>query len=301
MRRVGNLAEVKGFMEKKNIIQFDNVSFAYDTADEDATPQKVVDGFHLNIPEGQFVAILGHNGCGKSTVAKLINGILVPVSGKITVDGMDTSDDSKLIDVRRTVGMVFQNPDNQIVATIVEDDVAFGPENLGIEPKEIRRRVDDALKAVGMYEFRDREPHKLSGGQKQRVAIAGIIAMQTKCIVMDEPTAMLDPKGRQEVMNTIEMLHKRGITVVLITHYMDEAVKAERVIVMDNGEIVSDGTPKAVFKDVKKIKALGLDVPQATELAYRLREKGMDLPDDILDENECAEAILKALEGKRCR
>ena len=285
-------------MEKKNIIQFDNVSFAYEAAEEEAQPEKVVDGFNLKIPERQFVAVLGHNGCGKSTVAKLINGILVPVSGKITVDGIDTSDDSRITDVRRTVGMVFQNPDNQIVATIVEDDVAFGPENLGVEPKEIRRRVDEALKAVGMYEFRDREPHKLSGGQKQRIAIAGIIAMQTKCIVMDEPTAMLDPKGRQEVMDTIDMLHKRGITVILITHYMDEAVRAERVIVMDSGEIVSDGTPKEVFKNVEKIKALGLDVPQATELAYRLRKKGMNLPDDILDEQECAEAILKALEVK---
>ena len=288
-------------MENKSIIQFDNVSFAYESADEEVQTQKVVDGFSLSIPEGQFVAVLGRNGCGKSTVAKLINGILVPVSGKITVDGMDTSDDSKLIDVRRTVGMVFQNPDNQIVATIVEDDVAFGPENLGVEPKEIRKRVDDALKAVGMYEFRDREPHKLSGGQKQRIAIAGIIAMQTKCIVMDEPTAMLDPQGRQEVMNTIEMLRERGITVVLITHYMDEAVKADRVIVMDDGEIVSDGTPREVFRDVNKIKSLGLDVPQATELAYRLRKLGMDLPDDILDEQECAEAILRLMEVNSCR
>ena len=295
------MAEVKHLMENKSIIQFDNVSFAYESADEEVQTQKVVDGFSLSIPEGQFVAVLGRNGCGKSTVAKLINGILVPVSGKITVDGMDTSDDSKLIDVRRTVGMVFQNPDNQIVATIVEDDVAFGPENLGVEPKEIRKRVDDALKAVGMYEFRDREPHKLSGGQKQRIAIAGIIAMQTKCIVMDEPTAMLDPQGRQEVMNTIEMLRERGITVVLITHYMDEAVKADRVIVMDDGEIVSDGTPREVFRDVNKIKSLGLDVPQATELAYRLRKLGMDLPDDILDEQECAEAILRLMEVNSCR
>lgn len=286
-------------MEDKLIIKFDNVSFAYEASEEDAVATQVVDGFSLSVPEGQFLAVLGHNGCGKSTVAKLINGILVPSSGKVTVDGLDTSDDEKVTDVRRTVGMVFQNPDNQIVATIVEDDVAFGPENLGVPPHEIRKRVDDALKAVGMYEFRDREPHRLSGGQKQRVAIAGIIAMNTKCIVMDEPTAMLDPHGRQEVMDTIQMLNKeRGITVILITHYMDEAVKADRVVVMDKGEIVLDGVPREVFKNVEKLKSLGLDVPQATELAYRLRKAGLDIPDNILDEKECAEAIISALEVK---
>ncbi|MBR6531852.1 MAG: energy-coupling factor transporter ATPase [Clostridia bacterium] len=286
-------------MEDKIIIKFDNVSFAYEASEEDTAATQVVDGFNLCVPKGQFLAVLGHNGCGKSTVAKLINGILVPSSGKVTVDGLDTSDDEKVTDVRRTVGMVFQNPDNQIVATIVEDDVAFGPENLGVPPHEIRKRVDDALKAVGMYEFRDREPHRLSGGQKQRVAIAGIIAMNTKCIVMDEPTAMLDPHGRQEVMDTIQMLNKeRGITVILITHYMDEAVKADRVVVMDKGEIVLDGVPRDVFKNVEKLKSLGLDVPQATELAYRLRKAGMKLPDNILDEKECAEAILSALEVK---
>ena len=291
------MAEV--IMEDKIIIKFDNVSFAYEASDEDTAATQVVDGFNLCVPEGQFLAILGHNGCGKSTVAKLINGILVPSSGKVTVDGLDTSDDDKITDVRRTVGMVFQNPDNQIVATIVEDDVAFGPENLGVPPHEIRRRVDDALKAVGMYEFRGREPHRLSGGQKQRVAIAGIIAMNTKCIVMDEPTAMLDPHGRQEVMDTIRMLNKeRGITVILITHYMDEAVKADRVVVMDKGEIVLDSVPREVFRNVEKLKSLGLDVPQATELAYRLRKAGLDIPDNILDEKECAEAILAALEVK---
>ena len=285
--------------DKKAIIQFDNVSFAYSAEDSDAATTVVVDGFSLDIPEGQFVAILGHNGCGKSTVAKLMNGILMPDSGKVVVDGLDTSDDDKITDIRRTVGMVFQNPDNQIVATIVEDDVAFGPENLGVDPKEIRQRVDDALMAVGMYEFRDREPHRLSGGQKQRVAIAGVLAMNTKCVVMDEPTAMLDPHGRQEVMDTIQMLNKvRGITVILITHYMDEAVKADRVVVMDKGEIVLDGEPKSVFRNVEKLKALGLDVPQATELAYRLRKSGFDIPDDILDEEECAAAILRALEVK---
>lgn len=280
------------------IIKFDNVSFAYELEDEGVV--NAVNNFSLEVPEGQFLAVLGHNGCGKSTVAKLINGILVPNKGKVTVEGMDTSDEEKTVDIRKTVGMVFQNPDNQIVATIVEDDVAFGPENLGVEPSEIRKAVDSALKAVGMYEFRKREPHRLSGGQKQRVAIAGVIAMNTKCIVMDEPTAMLDPQGRKEVMDTVMKLNKEfGITVILITHYMDEAVKADRVVVMDGGRIAIDGTPKEVFKNVEKMKGLGLDVPQATELAYRLRKKGFKLPDNILDENECAEAILKILEVKK--
>ena len=280
------------------IIKFDNVSFAYELEDEGVV--NAVNDFSLEVPEGQFLAVLGHNGCGKSTVAKLINGILVPNKGKVTVEGMDTSDEEKTVDISKTVGMVFQNPDNQIVATIVEDDVAFGPENLGVEPSEIRKAVDSALKAVGMYEFRKREPHRLSGGQKQRVAIAGVIAMNTKCIVMDEPTAMLDPQGRKEVMDTVMKLNKEfGITVILITHYMDEAVKADRVVVMDGGRIAIDGTPKEVFKNVEKMKGLGLDVPQATELAYRLRKKGFKLPDNILDENECAEAILKILEVKK--
>lgn len=280
------------------IIKFDNVSFAYELEDEGFV--NAVNDFSLEVPEGQFLAVLGHNGCGKSTVAKLINGILVPNKGKVTVEGMDTSDEEKTVDIRKTVGMVFQNPDNQIVATIVEDDVAFGPENLGVEPSEIRKAVDSALKAVGMYEFRKREPHRLSGGQKQRVAIAGVIAMNTKCIVMDEPTAMLDPQGRKEVMDTVMKLNKEfGITVILITHYMDEAVKADRVVVMDGGRIAIDGTPKEVFRNVERMKKLGLDVPQATELAYRLRKKGFKLPDNILDENECAEAILKILEVKK--
>lgn len=280
------------------IIKFDNVSFAYELEDEGVV--NAVNDFSLEVPEGQFLAVLGHNGCGKSTVAKLINGILVPNKGKVTVEGMDTSDEGKTVDIRKTVGMVFQNPDNQIVATIVEDDVAFGPENLGVEPSEIRKAVDSALKAVGMYEFRKREPHRLSGGQKQRVAIAGVIAMNTKCIVMDEPTAMLDPQGRKEVMDTVMKLNREfGITVILITHYMDEAVKADRVIVMDGGRIAMDGTPKEVFRNVERMKKLGLDVPQATELAYRLRKKGFKLPEDILDENECAEAILKVLEVRK--
>lgn len=280
------------------IIKFDNVSFAYELEDEGIV--NAVNDFSLEVPEGQFLAVLGHNGCGKSTVAKLINGILVPNKGKVTVEGMDTSDEEKTVDIRKTVGMVFQNPDNQIVATIVEDDVAFGPENLGVEPSEIRKAVDSALKAVGMYEFRKREPHRLSGGQKQRVAIAGVIAMNTKCIIMDEPTAMLDPQGRKEVMDTVMKLNREfGITVILITHYMDEAVKADRVIVMDSGRIAMDGTPKEVFRNVERMKKLGLDVPQATELAYRLRKKGFKLPEDILDENECAEAILKVLEVRK--
>lgn len=282
----------------QSIIQFKDVTFSYET-EENVPARKVIEKFNLAIEEGQFLAVLGRNGCGKSTVAKLINGILVPTEGKVTVEGMDTSDEEKTVDIRRTVGMVFQNPDNQIVATIVEDDVAFGPENLGVEPSEIRKAVDNALKAVGMYEFRKREPHRLSGGQKQRVAIAGVIAMNTKCIVMDEPTAMLDPQGRKEVIDTVMKLNKDyGITVILITHYMDEAVKADRVVVMDDGNIALDGTPKEVFRNVEKIKSLGLDVPQASELAYRLRKKGMKLPDDILDENECAAAIMKLLEVK---
>ena len=280
------------------IIKFDNVSFAYELEDEGIV--NAVNDFSLEVPEGQFLAVLGHNGCGKSTVAKLINGILVPNKGKVTVEGMDTSDEEKTVDIRKTVGMVFQNPDNQIVATIVEDDVAFGPENLGVEPSEIRKAVDSALKAVVMYEFRKREPHRLSGGQKQRVAIAGVIAMNTKCIVMDEPTAMLDPQGRKEVMDTVMKLNREfGITVILITHYMDEAVKADRVIVMNGGRIAMDGTPKEVFRNVERMKKLGLDVPQATELAYRLRKKGFKLPEDILDENKCAEAILKVLEVRK--
>ncbi len=283
----------------QSIIQFKDVTFSYDTEEENVPACKVIENFNLAIEEGQFLAVLGRNGCGKSTVAKLINGILVPTEGKVTVEEMDTSDEEKTVDVRRTVGMVFQNPDNQIVATIVEDDVAFGPENLGVEPSEIRKAVDNALKAVGMYELRKREPHRLSGGQKQRVAIAGVIAMNTKCIVMDEPTAMLDPQGRKEVIDTVMKLNKDyGITVILITHYMDEAVKADRVVVMDNGNIALDGTPKEVFRNVEMIKSLGLDVPQASELAYRLRKKGMKLPDDILDENECAAAIMKLLEVK---
>ncbi len=279
-----------------NFIDFQNVTFAYET-EEGTQAKNVVENFNLKIKKGDFVAILGHNGCGKSTVAKLCNAIEVPQSGKIFVDGMDTSDEDKLYDIRQKVGMVFQNPDNQIVATIVEDDVAFGPENLGIEPKEIRRRVDEALKSVRMYDFRFFEPHKLSGGQKQRVAIAGIIAMEPECIVLDESTAMLDPRGRKEVMETAKMLNeKHGITIVFITHYMDEAAKANRVVVMEKGKIISDGTPKEVFKKVDMLKKVGLDVPEMTELSLKLKKDGLNLPDDVLTVDELFESLENLLE-----
>lgn len=261
-----------------SIIEFDNVTFKYN--EEDVAEKDVLRNITLSFEKGSFVAVLGHNGSGKSTLAKLTNAILVPNSGKVLVDGIDTADEERKNDVRRTVGMVFQNPDNQIVATIVEDDVAFGPENLGVEPDEIRRRVDESLKAVRMYDYRFHEPHKLSGGQKQRVAIAGVIAMQTDCIVLDEPTAMLDPRGRKEVMETVKRLNKEmGITVIFITHYMDEAVQADRVIVIDDGSVRFDGAPREVFSHIDEIKKIGLDVPQATELSYLLKKDGINLGD----------------------
>ncbi len=279
-------------------IEFKNVTFGYQNEDGVVT-ENVIENFDLSVEKGSFVAVLGHNGCGKSTLAKLCNGIEVPVSGKVFVDSLDTSDEGKLLDIRRRVGIVFQNPDNQIVATVVEDDVAFGPENLGVDPKEIRRRVDEALKNVGMYEFRLFEPHKLSGGQKQRVAIAGIIAMKPQCIVLDEPTAMLDPRGRREVMKTVRRLNRDfGITVIFITHYMDEAAKADRVVVMDDGKIILDGAPKKVFSNVKTLKMAGLDVPQATELSLALREEGINIPEDALDIDELFENIKAVLEDK---
>lgn len=282
---------------KNPIIEFQNVSFRYDSEEEGVQLPLVAENLNLQIHEGEFVAILGHNGSGKSTLAKLTNAILLPTSGKVLVDGMDTNEEDLKIKIRQTVGMVFQNPDNQIVATIVEEDVAFGPENLGVEPKEIRRRVDESLKAVGMYEFRKREPHRLSGGQKQRVAIAGIIAMLPRCIVLDEPTAMLDPRGRQEVMSTMLKLNREmGMTVVFITHFMDEAVQADRVVVMDDAKIIMDGKPKEVFKQVDRLEEIGLDVPQPTKLAQLLRQKGYDLPDDILDVDECIENLSAFLE-----
>lgn len=283
----------------ESIIEFDNVCFRYDADEEGKQLPLAVDSVTLSIEKGSFVAILGHNGSGKSTLAKLTNAINIPESGKVTVKGMDTADEKLTDDIRKTVGMVFQNPDNQIVATIVEDDVAFGPENLGVEPAEIRKRVNNALKAVDMYEFRNSEPHKLSGGQKQRVAIAGVIAMQTDCIVLDEPTAMLDPYGRKEVLNTIRKLNREmGITVVLVTHFMDEAVTADRVVVMDNGKVIMDGTPRQVFSQADKLISVGLDIPQATQLAYALSAEGIEIPTDLLDENECAEAIYAILRSK---
>lgn len=279
-------------------IEFKNVTFGYQNEDG-VVENNVIENFDLSVEKGSFVAVLGHNGCGKSTLAKLCNGIETPVSGKVIVDSLDTSDEEKLLDIRRRVGIVFQNPDNQIVATIVEDDVAFGPENLGVDPKEIRARVDEALKNVGMYEFRESEPHKLSGGQKQRVAIAGIIAMKPQCIVLDEPTAMLDPRGRREVMKTVRRLNKEfGITVIFITHYMDEAAKADRVVVMDGGKIILDGAPKKIFSNVKILKKAGLDVPQATELSLALSEEGINIPKDALDIDELFENIKAVLEVK---
>lgn len=272
----------------ENFIEFQNVTFSYDEDEESNTVgETIVENFSLQIKKGDFVAILGHNGCGKSTIAKLCNGINIPQSGKVLVEGIPTDDEDKINEIRQKVGMVFQNPDNQIVATIVEDDVAFGPENLGVEPEEIRRRVDEALKRVGMYEFRLSEPHKLSGGQKQRVAIAGIIAMQPQCIVLDEPTSMLDPRGRKEVMDTVRMLNEEyGITVIFITHYMDEAAKADRVIVMDKGEIILDAGPREVFSHIDTLKKVGLDVPESTFLARELINEGMDIRSDILTVDE---------------
>ena len=282
-----------------NLIEFKNVNFSYvvDDDEENKVTVDVLKNFNLTIEKGSFVAILGHNGSGKSTTAKLINGINIAQSGEVIVDGQKVEDNDTIFDIRRKVGMVFQNPDNQIVSSIVEEDVAFGVENLGVEPKEIRERVDNALKTVGMYEHRLKAPNKLSGGQKQRVAVAGIIAMKPMCIVLDEPTAMLDPSGRREVMNTVKKLNKEeGITIVLITHYMDEAVQADRVVVMDDGQIKLDDTPRNVFAKLDEIKALGLDVPQSTELVYRL---GIKCENTVLNANECVDLFKKTLEAKR--
>jgi len=275
-------------------IEARGVRFCYET--EDVQPREVLHGIDLDIEEGEFVALLGHNGCGKSTMAKLFNGMLLPGEGHIMVDGIDTLDEDHQLDVRRRVGLVLQNPDNQLVAGVVEEDVAFGPENLGVPPEEIRKRVDDALKAVDMYHYRTHAPHKLSGGQKQRVAIAGIIAMEPRCIVLDEPTAMLDPRGRTEVMETVKKLNReKGITIVLITHYMDEAVQAERVVVMDSGAILMDGGPRQVFSQVERLKRHALDVPQATELCYRLKAAGVDLGGSPLSVEECLELFREKL------
>ncbi len=277
-----------------NIISVVDLEFAYSNEEEEQPSPLVLKRVSLEIPKGQFVAILGHNGSGKSTLAKHFNAILLPSGGKVYVAGIDTSDNERLFDIRQRVGMVFQNPDNQIVATVVEEDVAFAPENMGVPSEEIRVRVDDALKAVDMYEYREHAPHQLSGGQKQRVAVAGIIAMLPECIVLDEPTAMLDPRGRKEIISTIRKLNKElDITIVLITHYMDEAAKADRVVVMDNGEIIIDGKPREVFSQVERMKSVGLDVPQVTELAHELIREGIDIPPQIIDEDEFADAIVR--------
>ena len=274
-------------------IRVEHLKYEYPGVD-DTPGVRVFEDLSLSVEEGTFVAILGSNGCGKSTLAKHFNSILLPSGGKVSVFGLDTSNEDLLLRVRRTVGMVFQNPDNQIVANVVEEDVAFGPENLGVASPEIRNRVDQALKQVGMYEFRTHAPHLLSGGQKQRIAIAGVIAMQPKCIVLDEPTAMLDPKGRREVMETVLRLkQEKAITVVLITHHMDEAAKADRVVVLHKGKVAADGTPKQVFSQVQLLHDLGLAAPDTTELCFALNSEGFSLPLDALDTEECAQALYK--------
>ena len=275
------------------MIKVEHLAYTYPGVD-DTPGVAVFEDMNLNVEEGTFVAILGSNGCGKSTLAKHFNSILLPTGGKVFVCGMDTSDEDRLMNVRRNVGMVFQNPDNQIVANVVEEDVAFGPENLGISSPEIRRRVDQALNQVGMSHFALHAPHLLSGGQKQRIAIAGVIAMQPKCIVLDEPTAMLDPRGRREVVETISRLNKeKGITVVLITHHMDEAAQADRVVVLHKGRVTADGTPKEVFTQVELLHSIGLAAPETVELCWALNKQGFDLPLDCLSEEECARALYK--------
>lgn len=275
----------------KDMISIEKLNFIY-SANEESSEKYAVEDIDLNIKEGEFIAILGHNGSGKSTIAKHINALLLPSRGKVVVDGLDTLNSDYLWDIRSNVGMVFQNPDNQFVATIVEEEVAFGPENLGVLPSEIRKRVDESLEKVGMSEYTKKSTHMLSGGQKQRIAIAGVLAMHPKCIVFDEPTAMLDPLGRKEVMKNIKELNsKNGMTIVLITHYMDEAAEADRVIVVDDGHIVLQGKPKNVFSEVETIKKLGLDVPQVTELAYELRKRGIDISTEILNVDEMVNAL----------
>ena len=284
-------------MLKNSFIEANSISFSYPSYDG-VIPPLVLDGVSISIKEGEFMAVLGHNGSGKSTLAKHFNAILVPTEGEVSVNGIKTADEEKLFEIRQEVGMVFQNPDNQIVATIIEEDVAFALENLGVPPKEIRERVDDALKKVDMYDYRLHAPNQLSGGQKQRIAIAGIVAMRPKCVVLDEPTAMLDPKGRREVMETIKQLNKElGITVVIITHYMDEAAMCDRVVVVDDGKVIMDSTPREVFGSVEKIKERGLDVPQVTELCHELKKAGFDIPDCVLTEEECVAVLEKLLKG----
>lgn len=286
-------------MDNSNIVEFHNVTFCYDADEGEQQPEPAIRDFTFNVKKGEFVAVLGHNGSGKSTVAKLSNSILIPNEGKVLVKGMDTADEDLSYEIRKTVGVVFQNPDNQIVASIVEEDVAFGPENLGLPREEIRKRVDDSLKAVGMYEYRHHEPHKLSGGQKQRVAIAGIIAMRPECIFLDEPTAMLDPKGRKEVMDTVIKLNKEyGMSVVFITHFMEEAVLADRVAVIDNSRLLLEGTPKEVFKQEDLLRSVGLDIPQITNLAREMKKSGVKVDDSVLTLNEFVENITALLGDK---
>ncbi len=284
------------------IIKAASLVFDYLTRDEDEKVESVnraIDHLDLTIEKGSFVAILGHNGSGKSTFAKTLNGILLPTEGTVWISGMDTADDDRLLDVRKTVGMVFQNPDNQIIANVVEEDVGFGPENIGVPTDEIWRRVDESLKAVGMTAYRMKSPNRLSGGQKQRVAIAGVMAMRPQCIVLDEPTAMLDPNGRKDVIRTVSELNRQEhITVLLITHYMEEVIGADRVIVMDDGKMVMDGTPKEIFSRVEELKSLRLDVPQVTELAWELKKGGAKLPDGILTIDELMEALVPQLVKK---
>ena len=278
-------------MENEAMIKMENVSYEYNSYIDDSI-QLAVKDLNLDIKRGEFFVILGHNGSGKSTIAKMINGLILPTRGDVYVNGMNTRDEEKIWDIRSTAGMVFQNPDNQIVATIVEEDVAFGPENLGIPPLEIRRRVDEALEIVEMTEYKSHAPHLLSGGQKQRVAIAGILAMEPDCIIFDEPTAMLDPSGRLEVINTIKKLNKgKNKTIVLITHYMDEAIEADRIMVLDHGEVALLGTPKEIFRQVEKLKSIGLDVPQVTELVYELNKEGYHFKDDVLSVEELVDIL----------
>lgn len=281
----------------KEIISVEHLAYTYPGVDD--TPGiPVFEDMNLTIQEGSFVAILGTNGCGKSTLAKHFNSILLPSGGKVYVCGIDTSNEERIMTVRRNVGMVFQNPDNQIVANVVEEDVAFGPENLGVASPEIRNRVDRALKQVGMYEYREHAPHLLSGGQKQRIAIAGVIAMEPKCIVLDEPTAMLDPRGRREVMETIGRLNReKGITVVLITHHMDEAAQCQRVVVLHKGKVVTDGSPREVFSQVELLHDIGLAAPESVELCWALNKQGFDLPLDRLNPEECAQALYDAVKA----
>jgi energy-coupling factor transport system ATP-binding protein len=275
----------------ENVIRTINLTFEY-TQDDDKGSIKAINDVSIDVKRGSFTAIIGKNGSGKSTFAKNTNALLLPTGGVVLVNELDTKDEEKVWEIRQTVGMVFQNPDNQLVSSIVEDDVAFGPENLGVDPIELRKRVDDALKAVGMYEKRKMAPHLLSGGQKQRIAIAGVVAMMPQCIVLDEPTAMLDPSGRSEVMNIIKELNEKGITIILITHFMDEAALADRIIIMEKGEIVLQGTPQEVFRNVEYIESLSLDVPFPVKLAHKLRQNGIEIPEEIIDTDELAQYLV---------